>query len=233
MPDFEYVGSELEIFAHAANWKKYVRSKLGPYLTGDVLEVGAGLGGATQFLCDGTQRRWVCLEPDSKLAQQLEQRVVRNKRQCEVAVGTLANLNGQETFDSILYMDVLEHIEEDRAELLRAAQHLKPGGALMVLSPAIPWLYSPFDAAIGHYRRYTKQTLRAAAPKELKEEQCIYLDSVGFLASAGNRLFLRSAAPSLNQILLWDRLMVPPSRFVDLLIGYSIGRSLLGVWCKS
>ena len=68
MSDFQYMGSELEIFAHANNWKSYVQSQLRPYLIGDVLEVGAGIGGTTRALNDGTQRRWVCLEPDSAAA---------------------------------------------------------------------------------------------------------------------------------------------------------------------
>src|SRR5712672_4615174 len=68
---FQYMGSELEIFAHASNWKSYVQSQLRPYLVGDVLEVGAGIGGTTRALKDGAQRRWVCLETDSAFAKRI------------------------------------------------------------------------------------------------------------------------------------------------------------------
>src|SRR5260370_3441433 len=71
MSDFQYMGSELEIFAHARHWKSYVKSKLRPYLIGDVLEVGAGIGGTTQALKNGTHQRWVCLEPDSEFARKI------------------------------------------------------------------------------------------------------------------------------------------------------------------
>ena len=136
-------------------------------------------------------------------------------------------------FDTILYMDVLEHIADDRAELARAADQLRHGGHLIVLAPAHQWLFTPFDEAIGHYRRYTKSTLRAAAPDGLTLARLVYLDSIGMLASLGNRLVLKSSMPSPGQIALWDRLMVPLSRVADPFLGYSLGKSVLAVWKKS
>jgi len=232
MADFRYVGSELDTFAHATNWKSYVRAKLHPYLVGDVLEVGAGIGAVTQLLYDGTQRRWVCLEPDRALAERIKAGAHPKLQTCEVIVGTLWDLDPQENFDAVLYMDVLEHIEDDRAELARAAQHLKPNGTLLILAPALPWLFTPFDAAIDHYRRYTRDSLRAIAPQGLRETKCVYLDAIGLMVSAGNRLFLRSATPSVRQILFWDRFLVPISRFADRVVAYSLGRSVLAIWHK-
>lgn len=60
----------------------------------------------------------------------------------------------------------------------------------------------------------------------------MYLDSVGLLASAANRIFLRSARPTLFQVRLWDRFFVRCSRLLDPLLGHSIGKSVLGVWRK-
>ena len=233
MSDFEYVGGELSLFAGATTWKSYVRYHLRSCLSGDVLEVGAGIGAATATFCDGTQRRWVCLEPDRDLADQIKSNLPPELTNCEVVVGTLSDLGAGELFDSILYMDVLEHIEADAAELARAALHLKPNGILAILSPALPWLFTPFDAAIGHYRRYTKTSLRSIAPPGLREAKCIYLDSVGLLASLGNKLLLRSPAPSKAQIQFWDRAMVPISRYTDRALNYMIGKSILGVWQKA
>jgi SAM-dependent methyltransferase len=230
MSDFSYVGGELEVFAHATQWKSYVRSILRRYLTGDILEVGAGIGSATQALCDGTGGRWVCLEPDAQLAGRIPVSTVPALRRCKVVVGTLSSLEPAESFDAIIYMDVLEHIADDAAELSLAARRLNPKGVVAVLSPALPWLYTPFDAAIGHHRRYTKKSLRAIAPPGLCEETCIYLDAVGFLASAANKLFLRSAAPSLSQIRFWDKCLVPVSRLTDGIVRHGFGRSILAVW---
>jgi SAM-dependent methyltransferase len=233
MTDFAYVGAELDLFAGATTWKSYVRFYLREFLSGDILEVGAGIGAATAAFNDGTQRRWVCLEPDRALAARIKSRLPPELTNCEVVVGTLSDLGAKEQFDGILYMDVLEHIEADAAELARAAAHLKPDGTLAILAPALPWLFTLFDAALGHYRRYTKNSLRSIAPQGLRERKCIYLDSVGLLGSLANKLFLRSPIPSKAQIRLWDRSMVPLSRFTDRALGYAIGRSILVVWQKT
>jgi SAM-dependent methyltransferase len=233
MSDFAYVGSELSLFAGATNWKSYVRFHLRSYLSGDILEVGAGIGAATATFYDGTQRRWVCLEPDRDLAYQIKSNLPPGLTNCEIVVGTLSDLDPGEQFDSVLYMDVLEHIQADAAELARAASHLKPNGTLAILAPAFPWLFTPFDAAIGHYRRYTKNSLRSIAPASLRETKCIYLDSVGLLASLGNKLFLRSPVPSKVQIQFWDRAMVPISMYADRALNHAIGKSILGIWQKA
>ena len=232
-PESKYVGSELEVFAHAVNWKSYVRGKIQPFLRGRVLEVGAGIGAATQEFYDGTQQLWICLEPDPSLARQIPVRLLPNQERCEVRVGTLTDLGEDEFFDCIVYMDVLEHIKDDREEARRAAQHLSAGGYLVILSPALPFLYTAFDKAIGHYRRYKKSSLRAIAPPGVEEEVCVYLDSFGALTSLGNRVLLHSASPGKYQILLWDRVFVPISRVADSMIGHSVGRSILVVWKKS
>jgi cyclopropane fatty-acyl-phospholipid synthase-like methyltransferase len=234
MTCFTYVGSELDLFAAATNWKSYFRTHLEPYLGREVLEVGAGLGGTTRLLCRGHERRWVCLEPDAALAERLTQSIQDGQvpGTCEVAIGTLEQMNGETNFDTILYIDVLEHIPDDGGELARAAQCLGPGGHVLVLSPAHPWLYTPFDQAIGHCRRYTKKTLAALSPQGLELVRLLYLDSIGLLASLGNRLLLKSAMPTAKQIAVWDNLLVRLSRLVDPLLGYSVGKSVVGVWRK-
>src|ERR1700693_5566434 len=154
---YRYAGSELEIFEKAHNWKAYLRRSMEPYLRGSVLEVGAGLGANTrQFAALGFER-WTCLEPDLVLLEQIELGTAPLDRH-ELIAGDLAALDPARRFDAILYVDVLEHIQDDSGEMRRAALHLSPGGALIVLSPAHPWLYTPFDRAIGHYRRYTKES---------------------------------------------------------------------------
>ena len=233
MTDFAYVGNDLSLFAGATTWKSYVRSHLRSYVSGEILEVGAGIGAATAIFYDGTQRRWVCLEPDRELANRIKSNLPPGLANCEVVVGTVSDLGPGEQFDSILYMDVLEHIEADAAELALAVSHLKPNGTLVLVAPALPWLSTPFDAAVGHYRRYTKHSLRSIVPQGLRETKCIYLDSAGLLASLGNKLFLRSRIPSKAQIQFWDRAMVPISRYTDRALNHTIGKSILGVWQKA
>jgi SAM-dependent methyltransferase len=229
---YVYEGTELELFAAARNWKSYLRTRIDPYLGREVLEVGAGNGNTTRSLCAGTADRWVCLEPDASLADHLAVAIGDGDLPscCRAKVGTLADLRTIDRFDTILYIDVLEHIADDRLELARAASRLHSGGHLIVLAPAHEWLFTPFDHAIGHYRRYTRRTLGAASPESLALVKLDYLDSVGMLASLGNRLVLNSAMPSPRQIAVWDRLMVPLSRLTDPLLAHRLGKSVLGVW---
>lgn len=232
--DFTYVGSELDLFSAAKHWKAYFRDQLKPYLGEDVLEVGAGLGGTTKVLCRGSERRWVCLEPDSSLIARLEAEIASGALPtvCEPRLGTLEKFDDTETFDTILYMDVLEHIEEDRAEVARAASHLRPGGHIIALSPAHQWLFTPFDRAIGHCRRYTRASFGALAGDDLETVRLVYLDSIGFFASLANKLVLKSAQPKPSQIAFWDNVLVRMSRVVDPCLGYSAGKSVLAVWRK-
>lgn len=231
-PDYSYVGGELSLFKDAHNWKRYFAGKLRPYIRGDVLEVGAGIGGTTRLLCDGSERSWTCLEPDGKLVAILEAEKAASPLPLEpkVVVGDLGSLPEEGSFDTILYIDVLEHIEDDHGELERAAARLSEGGHLIVLSPAYSFLFSKFDEAVGHFRRYTGKTLAAAYPKALSKERLFYLDSVGMLTSLVNRLFLKQGEPTPDQIRLWDRVLVQTSKFVDPLVFRSFGRSVIGIY---
>ena len=227
-----YPGTELHVFAGARCWKeywsRYVRQFLGP----KVLEVGAGIGANTVLLFNASVKRWVCLEPDPHLAKELKASLERASLdgRCEVVPGTLSDLKDDCGFDAVLYLDVLEHIYKDRAELARAASLLRPGGVLVVLAPAHGWLWTSFDAAIGHHRRYTRSTLRAIVPEGLQTRLLIYLDSMGLLASLANRWLLKQATPTARQIAVWGRILVPISRCLDPLLCHMLGKSVLGVW---
>jgi SAM-dependent methyltransferase len=225
--EFKYAGSELELFEKARNWKAYWRAQIAGFVRGEVLEVGAGIGANTLTLADLAYERWTCLEPDAALAARI---TLPPGGRHQLAVGTIGDLPAEAEFDAILYIDVLEHIQDDHAEMARAAARLKPGGALIVLAPAHPFLFTPFDRAIGHFRRYTRASLHQAAPATLSREKLVYLDAAGMLASAANRLLLQSAMPTEGQILTWDRLLVPVSRLIDPLLAGRVGKSVLGVW---
>lgn len=234
MASFDYVGDELELFADARNWKAYLATAIGPELRGRVLEVGAGLGSTTQVLCSDRITRWNCLEPDPRMHEKLTETLSRREWPCPVSaqLGTIEDVCATERFDTIIYIDVLEHIADDGLELSRAARYLASGGRMIVLSPAFQFLFSAFDAAIGHHRRYERSALTALSPPGLSLRYCRYLDSVGLMASLVNRVLLRKSLPTRNQIITWDRLMVPLSRSVDPMVGFHFGRSILGVWSK-
>src|SRR5437016_6249527 len=135
---YTYTGKELELFSKARRWKRYLNLLLRPYIGGHILEVGAGIGGTTAILCDGSQKRWVCLEPDFQMTAQLRESIesAQLPRICETFQGTVADLASGELFDTVLYIDVLEHILGDKKEIADAVGHLTPGGALIVVAPA-------------------------------------------------------------------------------------------------
>ena len=230
--EVEYIGNELELFAQARNWKRYWSRSLRPFLGSKVLDVGAGLGATARAFADQPFDRYLALEPDPQLAARIQSAVDEGELPASVTVmaGTSADLEPVPTFDTVLYIDVLEHIADDRAELERAAALLQPGGRLIVLAPAHPWLYSPFDAAVGHVQRYTRASLLAAKPRALETEAAYYLDSVGLLASAANRWLLKASMPTPSQIGFWDRVLVPASRFLDPLLGRSAGKTVVAVF---
>ena len=231
MNEFKYVGSELDLFSAVHNWKSYWSSRIRPFIRGDVLEVGAGIGANTPYLDAGGNRRWVCLEPDAQLVDRMagKLRQASDLRRYEIVCGTVQNL-AAENFDTILYIDVLEHIEHDRDELESAAKLLTERGRLIVLAPAHPCLFTPFDAAIGHFRRYNRTMLRNISPVSLRLEKLWYLDSAGLLLSAANRLFLSQSMPTKAQLAFWDRCVIPASRILDSCFFGSAGKSVVGIW---
>ena len=101
-----------------------------------------------------------------------------------------------------------------------------------MLAPAHQWLFTAFDQAIGHSRRYTRRALVTARLPRVRVRTARYLDSAGLLASTGNRLFLRSSMPTPRQIRFWDNVLVRTSRLLDPVLAYRMGKSVLVVWEK-
>jgi SAM-dependent methyltransferase len=247
----DYIGNELELFSQALNWKRYYGQKLKKYIHGDVLEAGAGIGETTIHLFNPSVSSWTCLEPDGRLLEEVKNKIkserlpsickpiqgtsidiLEKRKRTGSSEVTFADITIPVHFDSILYIDVIEHIERDGEELLRAKELLRPGGHLIILVPAHQWLYSPFDKAIGHFRRYNKKRLCSVIPVGMKQEQLCYLDSMGLFASLTNKLLLRKDYPTLKQVKFWDRLIVPLSRSLDPLLFHSAGKTLIGVWTR-
>ena len=122
----DYEGTELELFQAAVNWKAYWSDKVAPYVRGAALEVGAGLGANIANFRGKSGVQWTLLEPDRAMCEEMSGRARAGQLPpgTEIVCGMLADLPAGRTYDSILYIDVLEHIEDDRAELERAAARL-------------------------------------------------------------------------------------------------------------
>ena len=139
-----YIGKELQLFEKATNWKLYFKTFISKYLKGQVLEVGAGIGGTTKYLCDGKQREWLCLEPDKDLSIFIDKRIEQKELQacCVNKRGRLNNIDKGKKYDAILYIDVIEHLKNDYEEIRNASNYLNQNGVIIILAPAHNFLYS-------------------------------------------------------------------------------------------
>jgi 2-polyprenyl-3-methyl-5-hydroxy-6-metoxy-1,4-benzoquinol methylase len=235
MSNFEYSGTELSLFECANNWKTYWSKQIFPHIGNSILEVGAGIGATAKTLNANQYAKWVCLEPDVKLCEEIRKKINAGTlpRSLDIRTITTEQLDSQERFDTILYIDVLEHIKNDKAGLEKVVENLADGGAIIIVSPSHNFLYSKFDANIGHHRRYNKKMLYSIIPSGMKVRKMRYLDSIGLFASLANKLILKSANPTHKQIQVWDRFMVTASRFLDPLLGYRFGKSIVCIIEKS
>jgi len=226
------------VFAKAHNWNIYLAKSYAQQIKGRVLEVGAGIGTITKnispyfAMCSVSQ--WICLEPDNKRCSHLSSMIDNGEipSNCVVQNKLLGDLPSEEMFDTILYSDVLEHIEDDKLELAMAMEHLNPGGRLIVMSPAHNWLFSELDHLAGHYRRYSKKAISELTPEGMELVQIKFIDSAGIAASVANKLFLKRSTPSAEQIVIWDQVLIRISRWLDFFLFYKVGKSVLVTWQK-
>jgi SAM-dependent methyltransferase len=235
--NFIYTGDELQIFKLAKNWKNYYKDSISKYIKdGAVLEIGAGIGEMTRILrpiipsCE-----WVCIEPDSANVCAIKYLMQSGEIDKEIQIfeGYAEGYKRDvDSFSTALFIDSLEHIEDDVSVLKYISNLVKSDGIVIIIVPAHNFLFSKFDAKIGHFRRYNKRMLRNILPTSLHELSCLYIDSVGFFLSMANKLFLKNPDPTKRQILFWDRVVVPLSRILDAIIGYSFGKNLIFIAVK-
>jgi hypothetical protein len=172
------------------------------------------------------------LEPDTEMSTALQTRLAGEfPLNTSLKTGTIdLLLNAGKKYNTIIYIDVLEHIKDDAGEMQKASSILAPGGHVIVLSPAFQFLFSPFDKAIGHYRRYNTRQFKKITPPSLELLSVNYYDTVGYFASLVNKLVLRQRYPTLKQVMFWDKWMIPVSRLTDKLFFHSFGKSIIGIW---
>lgn len=90
-------------------------------------------------------------------------------------------------YDVIAALDVVEHIDDDRAAIRWIVDLLRPGGLFIATVPAYGWLFSDHDRALGHYRRYTRASLAAALPSSVRVETSAYFTHFAFPLAVGSR----------------------------------------------
>ena len=142
--------------------------------------------------------------------------------------------NIKKKFDSIMYLNVLEHIKNDNEEVLNAFEKLNYKGYLIILVPAHNKLYSKFDKAIGHFRRYEMEFFEKIKIDGSIIIKLSYLDSTGYFLYYLNKIFFKEEIyPSKLKIFIWDKLFTPVTYFLDKILFYKFGKNILYVIQKS
>jgi len=227
-----YFGKDLEAMSFAQNYHRWILSEFAPYLGQIVAEVGAGIGSFSRLLLDSGIARLVAFEPSTNMFPLLVQTLGADER--AIAVNACFTPAGNELrFDSILYVNVLEHVQDHATELTNAHAALKAGGHLLLFVPALPWLYGSLDRQVGHYRRYKKgelvELVRHAGFDIVKAH---YFDAAGIIPWYVAFVLLERPI-SAGSVSLYDRLVVPIARTVERLLRPPIGKNLLLVARKS
>ena len=221
---------ELEFFDAAKNWRKYQFENILKYINSSVLEVGPGTGNNVQYYKNRASEITL-LEINKHLASLLKSKFREDKK---ITVQN-SDIHSQERkFDTILYMDVLEHIEDDKKEINRAVEQLKSGGNLIFFVPAYQFLYSDFDKVIGHVKRYTKHFfLSFEADEKISIIELKYFDSIGFFIAVLNKLFNKNTKKTIGLgVKIWNKLIFL-SKIVDLICLNKFGKSLFCVIKKN
>jgi len=201
-----------------------VRDHLGPA----ILEVGAGVGNITQFLLNA--ERVVCLEPFEPYRQYMTQRFAQHLN-VRVHPHPIEDCPNEDVpagaFDSVVCLNVLEHIEDEVNALRRMREALRPGGKAVVLTPAMPCLYGRMDRALGHVRRHKVRSLRRAFHQAgLEPVRGRYMNMVGALGWWWQGRIRRKATVSQAGAGAFNR-MVPILSALERLIPVPFGQSVI------
>jgi glycosyltransferase involved in cell wall biosynthesis/phospholipid N-methyltransferase len=183
--EFEEADAELvatlDNLDDAHNYRDWVFSHIEPYLGDEVLEIGAGHGTFTELLAGGG-RQVTATELSPRAVAELDQRFAAAANVRAVHGDVLAGA-ADRSYDTVVMVNVLEHIEDDVAALEAIYATMRPDGHLLLYVPALRALYSEFDRRIGHHRRYKRSTLATVVSRAGFEVLDIrYVNSLGALA---------------------------------------------------
>jgi SAM-dependent methyltransferase len=218
------LASTLDNLDGARHYAEWIVALMALHVNGRVLEVGAGHGTFTGLLA----------QFGPVTATELSDRAVAvltdRYSSCDHVTVVHADRLGDATFDTAVMVNVLEHIPDDVGALRALGDRLSAGGRVIVFTPAFNALYSPFDAAVGHYRRYTKASLRRIVrDADLELVDVRYVNAPGALAwyLVATRLGQRPTEGWLTR--LYDRAAVPVVSRVERRVPPPFGQSLFMV----
>ena len=235
-----YAGRELEAMDDARNYHRWILRIFEPFLGAHLVEVGAGVGSFSKLILNRHDCQSLCLvEPSRTQYEQLAiyARSLATRARLEVYNTTFAEaapiIKAQQAPDSVIYVNVLEHIADDEAELVTIRQTLSDGGHALIFVPALPWLYGAFDQYVGHFRRYKKSDLEEKLRRTGFEiVKATYFDFPGIAPWLIKYCLLRSESMEPAAVRLYDRFVVPFVSRMESLLPPPIGKNLLVIAAK-
>jgi 2-polyprenyl-3-methyl-5-hydroxy-6-metoxy-1,4-benzoquinol methylase len=228
------VGFEtLDVISTADQFNKWMYETIAPFIKGDVLELGSGIGNISSFLIKNFDNvtlsdynLYYCQYLKEKYSSQQNLKAVYSiDLQKENFEDQYKSLKG--SFDSIILLNVIEHLKKDSKAIENCHFLLKKNGNLIILAPAFKGLYSRLDKKLGHYRRYTKKTLFSIF--NLEHFTILKLQYFNFLGFGGwlvlNKFFGREKLDAVS-MKNFDHL-VPLAKVLDKMVGNKIGLSAI------
>ncbi len=229
--EFEYEGVDLEAMSVASNYYRWIIDTIKKYVGDHIVEVGAGVGSFSKFLQDTKPKTLTLLEPSAPTHTILQKNMQSTG---QITVRTINKyLKGAEKelagkADTFVYINVFEHIEDDKAELQRIAKILTTGGHAIIFVPAMRGLYSDFDKSIGHYRRYDKKRLHdlcEAAGLEVVKTR--YMDMAGMLPWWFSFVLMKRTTLVPTLVKVYDGFCVPIIRTLEAILEAPVGKNVL------
>lgn len=223
-----YSGKELQAMSCAVNYHRWIIDEFEPYLGETVAEVGAGIGSISALLLERNIRQLVAFEPSRNMYPLLKDKL-RHEERARTVNDYFHPQHLTRSIDSIVYINSLEHIEDDRSYLSNSLSSLNQHGHVLLFVPALKCLYSDIDKKMGHFRRYTKDDLC----RLVKDVGCTivkahYFDMAGIIAWYIHFVLLGGSFGQ-RSIFLYDRLVVPPMKLLEQAIPPLIGKNIIVV----
>lgn len=228
-----YVGKDLEAMSFAVNYHNWILEEFRPFLGKHIVEVGAGTGSFSELLLKDKPETLSLVEPSEMfkyLEQNLSQFTNGTKTNFYQAIFTEVcdTIAEQKKPDSVIYVNVMEHVEDDAAELRAIYKTLENGGRCFIFVPALMALYGEFDRKIGHFRRYTKKEIEdkcaAAGFKVIKSK---YFDFTGILPWYVKYKVLKSDSLESGAVTAYDKFVVPFISRFESYFNFPVGKNVL------
>jgi len=229
MNDSNYEGRDLEVLADTSNYQAWIMGILGDHVRGRVIEYGSGTGTFTRRLLPHATSL-VAVEPSRNLIAALRTRLGShdNVEVCGETLEAHVARQNDRSCDTIVMINVLEHIEDDRAALQNLVRMLRPGGSLLLFVPALRLLMSELDRVHGHFRRYQRPELEAkVGATGAVVAHCRYFDALGVAPWFILNTVMGSTTFNPSLVRINDRYVVPLTKALESLVRMPFGKNLI------